>query len=102
MFYFTNGTFLRFVVEDVRQFAIVTAIDKFGVPNDKMEKAYRYPRFKEFCRDVCGALNLDEYHVIPVSNYCGEGESNVAKNAMSLVALWRILSSARDYIERNL
>lgn len=88
--------------DDVRQFAIVTAIDKCGAPNDKMEKAYRYPRFKEICRDICGALDLDEYHVIPVSNYFGEGESNVAKNAMSLFALWRILSSGRDYIKRKL
>lgn len=97
-----NGFYFRFDVDDVRQFAIVTAIDKCGAPNDKMEKAYRYAGFRQICRDVCGALDLDEYHVIPVSNYFGEGESNVAKNAMSLFALWKILSSGSDYIKRKL
>lgn len=66
-----------------------------------MEKAYRYPCLKQFCKDVSDALDLDEYHVIPVSNYCGEGVPNLAKNAMSLVALWRILSSGKDYIKRE-
>lgn len=88
--------------DGVRQFVIVTAIDKIGVPNSDMENAYKYNIVKKICQRVSEALDVDLFHVIPVSNYFDEGAPNDAKNAMSLYSLWRVFNSGREYIERKL
>lgn len=91
----------RKLEDEVPQFAIVTHIDKIGVPNEDMECAYQYKCLNDICQRVSKALDLLSSHVIPVSNYSkDEIMSNNAKNAMSLMVLWRIVSSGKDYIER--
>lgn len=87
--------------DDIKQFALVTHIDKIGVPNDDMENAFRYRCLTETCQKVSNVFDFDLHHVIPVSNYHGESFSSNAKNAMSLIALWRVCSSGKDYIKQQ-
>lgn len=88
--------------DGVRQFVIVTAIDEIGVPNNDMKNAYRYRILQKICKKVSVAFEVDLLHVIPVSNYFEEAAPNDAKNAMFLFNFWRIFSSGKEYIERNL
>lgn len=88
--------------DGVRQFVIVTAIDKIGVPNSDMKNAYKYNIVKKICQKVSVALDVDLFHVIPVSNYVDEAAPTKEKNAMSLYSLWRVFNSGREYIERKL
>lgn len=67
-----------------------------------MENAYKYNIVKKICQRVSEALDVDLFHVIPVSNYVDEGAPNNAKNAMSLYSLWRVFNSGKEYIERKL
>lgn len=87
--------------DGVKQFVIVTAIDTIGVPNVDMKNAYRYGCVRRHCEKVSEAFDVDLLHVLPVSNYFSEGRSNEAKNAMSLLSLWKIFDSAKDFIERR-
>lgn len=87
--------------DGVRQFVIVTAIDKLGVPNSDMANAYKYNIVKKICKRVADALDVDLFHVIPVSNYFDEVAPNDAKSAMSLYCFWRVFNSGREYIERK-
>lgn len=87
--------------DGVKQFVIVTGIDKIGVPNDDMKNAYRYGCVRRHCEKVSEAFDVDLLHVLPLSNYFSEGCSNEAKNAMSLLSLWRVFGSAKDFIERR-
>lgn len=89
--------------DEVPQFAIVTHIDKVGIPNEDMECAYQYEGLKDICQRVSKTLDILKSHVIPVSNYTeDEGEASDAKNAMSLMALFRVVSSGQDYIKQKL
>lgn len=88
-------------LDGVKQFVIVTAIDTIGVPNVDMKNAYRYGCVRRHCEKVSEAFDVDLLHVFPVSNYFSEGRSNEAKNAMSLLSLWKIFDSAKDFIERR-
>lgn len=97
----TNLHFEVFFSDGVRQFVVVTSIDKLGVPNSDMKNAYRYPRVYEYCKKVSEAFGVDLLHVIPVSNYFDEVVPNDAKNAMSLFNLWRVFISTKEYIERR-
>lgn len=90
-----------FLLDGVRQFVIVTAIDKLGVPNSDMANAYKYNIVKKICKRVADALDVDLFHVIPVSNYFDEVAPNDAKSAMSLYCFWRVFNSGREYIERK-
>lgn len=67
-----------------------------------MKKAYRYRIVQKICKKVSVAFEVDLLHVIPVSNYFEEAAPNDAKNAMFLFNFWRIFSSGKEYIERNL
>lgn len=87
--------------DGVRQFVIVTHIDKIGVPNYDMKNAYKYGCVRRYCEKVSEAFEVDLLHVLPVSNYFFEGRSNNAKNAMSLLTLWRVFDSTKDFIERR-
>lgn len=87
--------------DGVRQFVVVTSIDKLGVPNSDMKNAYKYPKVHKYCEQVSEAFGVDLLHVIPVSNYFDEVVPNDAKNAMSLFNLWRVFNSTREYIERR-
>lgn len=87
--------------DEVPQFAIVTHIDKIGVPNADMECAYHYREVPYIAKKVSKILDLPLCHVIPVSNYF-EKQANSAKNAMVLMALWHVVSSGKDYIVRQL
>lgn len=92
-----------FLEDEVPQFAIVTHIDKVGIPNEDMECAYQYEGLEDICQRVSRTLDILKSHVIPVSNYTeDEGEASDAKNAMSLMALFRVLSSGQDYIKQKL
>lgn len=66
-----------------------------------MECAYHYKEVLDISKKVSKILDLPLCHVIPVSNYF-EKQPNSAKNAMVLMALWQVLSSGKDYIERQL
>lgn len=90
-----------FLVDDIRQFVIVTAIDEIGVPNKDMEYAYQYPCVRKIRDKVVDALKICPNQVIPVSNYFVEGAANNVKNAMSLMTLWRVCESTKEYIERK-
>lgn len=87
--------------DGIRQFVVVTAIDKIGVPNEDMKNAYKYGCVRKLCERVSEAYDVDLYHVIPVSNYFGEVTSNNAKNAMSLFNFWRVFNSGKQYIDRH-
>lgn len=87
--------------DGVRQFVLVTAIDKLGVPNDDMKNAYKYRCVKKFCEKASEALDVDLLHVLPVSNYFEEVAPNDAKNAISLYNLWRVFNLGKEYIERH-
>lgn len=88
--------------DGVKQFVMVTAIDKIGVPIADIKNAYRYGCIRKYCKKVSEAFDVDLLHVLPVSNYFSEGCADDAKNAMSLLSLWRVFDSAKDYIERRL
>lgn len=90
-----------FFLDGIRQFVVVTAIDKLGVPNDDMKNAYKYGRVRKHCERVSQAFNVDLFHVIPVSNYFEEVTSNDAKNAMSLFNFWRVFNSGKCFIDRH-
>lgn len=81
---------------------MVTAIDEIGVPIADIKNAYRYGCIRRYCKKVSEAFDVDLLHVLPVSNYFSEGCADDAKNAMSLLSLWRVFDSAKDYIERRL
>lgn len=87
--------------DGVRQFVVVTFIDKIGVPNDDMKNAYTYQCVRSYCKSVSEVFGVDLFHVIPVSNYFEEVAPNDAKNAMSLFNLWRVFNSSKEYIERR-
>lgn len=87
--------------DGIRQFAIITAIDEIGVPDEDLENASEYENVTKVCEQVSKVLKLEANHIIPVSNYFGEAVPNQAKNEMSLNALWRICISGRDYIQRK-
>lgn len=90
-----------FIVDDVRQFALVTHIDKVGVPKDDMVNALQYSCVYDICQKVSEVFQLPQSHVIPVSNYFDSEDPGDAKNAMALKAFWRIFKSGRDYIREN-
>ncbi|XP_052694967.1 uncharacterized protein LOC128173291 isoform X3 [Crassostrea angulata] len=87
--------------DDIKQFVIITAIDEIGVPNEDMGYAYQYPCVRKIRDKVADALKILPNCVIPVSNYFFESKANEVKNAMSLMALWLICSSGRDYVQRK-
>lgn len=87
------------ILDDVPQFAIVTGIDKIGVPNEDMENAYRYRCVRKLCDKVSQEFDIHIYHVVPVSSYFEEVAPNIVKNNMSLYTLWRVFTSGIDYIE---
>lgn len=87
--------------DDVRQFALVTHIDKVGVPKDDMVNALQYSCVYDICQKVSEVFQLPQSHVIPVSNYFDSEDPGDAKNAMALKAFWRIFKSGRDYIREN-
>lgn len=89
-------------LDGVRQFVIVTAIDEIGVPNNDMKNAYRYRIVQKFCKKVSVVFEVDLMHVLPVSNYFEEATPNDEKNAMFLFNFWRVFSSGKEYIERNM
>lgn len=103
MEFFTNAfkNFLFFYVDDVRQFVIVTSIDEFGVPKNDMKHAYKYGCILQICKKISEILDIDLPHVIPVSNYVDEAAPTTAKNAMSLMTMWRICASTKEYIQRK-
>lgn len=98
-FYFT--LFFFFVLDGVRQFVVVTAIDELGVPNSDIKDAYKYPCVRKFCKKASEALDVDLLHVLPVSNYFEAVVPNDAKNAMSLFNLWRVFNLGKEYIKRQ-
>lgn len=87
--------------DGVRQFVVVTSIDKLGVPNSDMKNAYKYPSVHKYCNEVSVAFDVDLSDIIPVSNYFEEVAPNDAKNAMSLYSLWRVFVSTKEHIERR-
>lgn len=87
--------------DDVRQFVILTSIDEIGVPNNDMEKAYRYGCIRKHCEKISDIFDIDLPHVIPVSNYFMESAPTHAKNAMSLMTLWRVCISSKEFIQRK-
>lgn len=66
-----------------------------------MKNAYKYGCVRRHCEKVSEAFDVDLLHVLPLSNYFSEGCSNEAKNAMSLLSLWHVFGSAKDFIERR-
>lgn len=87
--------------DGIRQFVVVTAIDKIGVPNADMKNAYKYGCVRKLCERVSHVFDVDLFHVIPVSNYFEEVTSNNAKNAMSLFNFWRVFNSGKCFIDRH-
>lgn len=87
--------------DGIRQFVVVTGIDKIGVPIKDMQNAYKYGFVRKHCEKVSEVFDVDLNHVLPVSNYCGEATSNDAKNAMSLFNFWRVFNSGKCFIERH-
>lgn len=87
--------------DGIRQFVVVTGIDKIGVPIKDMKNAYKYGFVRKHCEKVSEVFDVDLNHVLPVSNYCGEATSNDAKNAMSLFNFWRVFNSGKCFIERH-
>lgn len=90
-----------FFSDGIRQFVVVTGIDKIGVPIEDMKHAYKYGFVRKHCEKVSEVFDVDLYHILPVSNYCGEATSNNAKNAMSLFNFWRVFNSGKCFIERH-
>lgn len=90
-----------FFLDGIRQFVVVTGIDKIGVPNEDMKNAYKYGCVRKLCERVSKVFDVDLLHVIPVSNYCGEVTSNDAKNAMSLFNFWRVFNSGKCFLDRH-
>lgn len=90
-----------FFSDDVRQFVIVTSIDEIGVPNNDMKSAYRYGCIRKLCEKISEIFDIDLQHVIPVSNYFSEVAPTTAKNAMSLMTLWRVCISSKEFIQRK-
>lgn len=93
--------FSTFFSDGIRQFVVVTGIDKIGVPIKDMKNAYKYGFVRKHCKKVSEVFDVDLNHVLPVSNYCGEATSNDAKNAMSLFNFWRVFNSGKCFIERH-
>lgn len=91
----------RIKEDDVRQFVIVTSIDEIGVPNDDMRSAYKYGCIRKICEKISEILDIDLPHVIPVSNYFAEVAPTTAKNAMSLMNMWRVCNSSKEFILRK-
>lgn len=87
--------------DGVRQFVVVTYIDKLGVPDSDMENAYKYQSVHNYCDKVSVAFGVDLLHVIPVSNNFEDVTPSDAKNAMSLHGLLRVFESTKEYIERR-
>lgn len=100
---FFNLITVSFLVfsDGIRQFVVVTGIDKIGVPIEDMKHAYKYRFVRKHCEKVSEVFDVDLYHILPVSNYCGEATSNDAKNAMSLFNFWRVFNSGKCFIERH-
>lgn len=87
--------------DGIRQFVVVTGIDKIGVPIKDMKNAYKYGCVHNHCKEVSKVFGVDLYHVLPVSNYCVEATSNDAKHAMSLFNFWRVFNSGKCFLERH-
>ena len=86
---------------DVRQFAIVTNIDKIGVHTLDMENIFKYKSVKEICAEVAEFLEIEITSVHPVSNYNEEITPSVAKNVLSLMTLWDIVDCGNKYIQQK-
>lgn len=98
---FFSVSYVLFFSDDVRQFVIVTSIDELGVPNDDMRSAYKYGCIRKICEKISEILDIDLPHVIPVSNYFAEVAPTTAKNAMSLMNMWRVCNSSKEFILRK-
>lgn len=79
----------------------MTSIDEFGVPKNDMKHAYKYGCILQICKKISEILDIDLPHVIPVSNYVDEAAPTTTKNAMSLMTMWRICASTKEYIQRK-
>ncbi|XP_022310669.2 interferon-induced protein 44-like isoform X1 [Crassostrea virginica] len=87
---------------DVKQVAIVTNIDRIGVPNVDMESVFKYPNVKEFCEDVSKVLEIEIQSVYPIANYHEEQKPTAAKNALALMALWDMFKCGERHIKKKL
>lgn len=90
------------ILGDVKQVAIVTNIDRIGVPNVDMESVFKYPNVKEFCEEVSKILEIEIQSVYPIANYHQEHKPSAAKNALALMALWDIFKCGERYIKKKL
>ena len=87
-----------FPLDDIPQFVFVTAIDDILPPKRKLENVYTCQRVEEVCLDVSHFLDITLSVIFPVSNYYEQLEPSVVENAMSLTALWNVVTSGQRYI----
>lgn len=90
------------ILGDVKQVAIVTHIDKTGIPNVDMESVFKYPHVKEFCEEVSKILEIEIQSVYPIANYHEEHKPSAAKNALALMALWDMFKCGERHIKKKL
>lgn len=68
-----------------------------------MENVFKYRCVRDYCREVSIFLEIEMISVHPVSNYHGEDKKpSVAKNVLSLMALWDIYERGHRHIKRKL
>lgn len=68
-----------------------------------MENVFKYKCVRDFCREVSIFLEIELISVHPVSNYHGEDNKPiVAKNVLSLMALWDMYERGQRHIKRKL
>lgn len=67
-----------------------------------MENVFKYKCVKDICQKVAEFLEIDIHSVHPVANYFEENEPTVAKNTMSLMALWDVIQCGKRHIERKM
>lgn len=94
-------TNIIYIVADIHEFAFVTAIDCIGVPNSDLEHVFMYKSVKDICKDVSEFFRIDMCHVHPIANYAEEDLTNMAKNTMSLMALWDVVKTGKLEIEQR-
>ncbi|XP_062566156.1 uncharacterized protein LOC134228513 [Saccostrea cucullata] len=82
------------------QFILLTNMDKV-VPKKDVENLFRYRCVRRACNNASKITQITPGYILPTANYTQPGPTNVM-DALCLLNLFRIVSSAHDYVNRRI
>ncbi|XP_048740051.1 interferon-induced protein 44-like [Ostrea edulis] len=81
------------------QLTLLTKIDRLGIRH--MDKIFYDQRVKECCEMASSFLGFSLGCVLPQANYCEEVIPSVEKDLITLFNIWKIMESAKSYVQKT-